>query len=100
MAITTQERPQRWDQPFGLFMTDQDVERLLTIPEISAIEENKFPAHCSLKGILKNGSLRIDMQVISLRNGKKGDSIEVQSLDTKKKFQAIVIDSRTVKLIL
>jgi flagella basal body P-ring formation protein FlgA len=40
------------------------------------------------------------MQVISLRNGKKGDSIEVQSLDTKKKFQAIVIDSRTVKLIL
>ena len=54
MAITTQVRPQRWDQPFGLFMTDQDVERLLAIQEISAIEESKFPSHCPLRGILKN----------------------------------------------
>ena len=54
MAIKTQERPQRWDQPFGQFMTDQDVERLMTVPEIAAIEGNKFPSHIPLEGILKN----------------------------------------------
>ena len=37
MAIKTQERPQRGDQAFGQFKTDQDVERLMSIPDIAAI---------------------------------------------------------------
>ena len=54
MTITTQSRPQRWDQPFGSDMTDEDVERLLSIPEIQAIEADKFPSRISLAGILRN----------------------------------------------
>ncbi len=76
MAVTTQVRPQRWDQPFGLFMTDKDVERLLTIPEISAIEENKFPSHIPLKGILKNDARIVKYSAgdIVIREGDYGNS--------------------------
>ena len=76
MAITTQVRPQRWDQPFGLFMTDQDVERLLAIPEISAIEESKFPSHCPLRGILKNDARIVKYTAgdIVIREGDYGNS--------------------------
>jgi hypothetical protein len=51
---TTQSRPQRWDQPFGSEMTDADVERLLGVSEVQAIEAEKFPTTTSLHGILKN----------------------------------------------
>ncbi|MBT7936978.1 MAG: cyclic nucleotide-binding domain-containing protein, partial [Nitrospina sp.] len=76
MTVTTQVRPQRWDQPFGLFMTDQDVERLLTVPEISAIEESKFPTHCPLKGILKNDARIVKYSAgdIVIREGDYGNS--------------------------
>ena len=76
MTVTTQVRPQRWDQPFGLFMTDQDVERLLTVPEISAIEESKFPTHCPLRGILKNDARIVKYSAgdIVIREGDYGNS--------------------------
>jgi Fe-S-cluster-containing dehydrogenase component/CRP-like cAMP-binding protein len=76
VAITTQVRPQRWDQPFGLFMTDLDVDRLLTIPEITAIEENKFPSHCPLRGILKNDARIVKYSAgdIVIREGDYGNS--------------------------
>lgn len=51
-----------------------------------------------LKGILSRGNLRIDLQVISMADGKKNDIIEVQSVETRRKFQAKVIDSNTVEL--
>jgi len=51
-----------------------------------------------LKGIYRQGTLRIDLQVISLSNGKKDEIIEVQAQETRKKFQARVIDSRTVEI--
>ena len=51
-----------------------------------------------LKGILNRGNLRIDLQVIALTDGKKNDVIEVQSVETRRKFQAKVIDSKTVEL--
>ena len=54
MTITIQSRPQRWDQPFGPEMTDTDVDRLLGVPEIKAIELDKFPSSISLRGILRN----------------------------------------------
>mgnify|MGYP002629966381 FL=1 len=76
MTITTQERPQRWDEPFGSLMTDADVERLFKVPEISGIEENKFPSHCSLKGILKNDARIIKYSAgdIVIREGDYGNS--------------------------
>jgi Fe-S-cluster-containing dehydrogenase component/CRP-like cAMP-binding protein len=76
VAITTQVRPQRWDQPFGLFMTDQDVDRLLTVPEIGAIEAKKFPKSISLKGILKNDARIVKYSAgdIVIREGDYGNS--------------------------
>jgi hypothetical protein len=57
-------------------MTDADVERLFKVPEISGIEENKFPSHCSLKGILKNDARIIKYSVgdIVIREGDYGNS--------------------------
>ena len=69
-------RPKRWDQPFGSLMTDLDVERLLAVPEISAVEESKFPSHCSLKGILKNDTRIVKYSAgdIVIREGDYGNS--------------------------
>ncbi|MBC8284420.1 MAG: cyclic nucleotide-binding domain-containing protein [Nitrospinae bacterium] len=76
MTITTQSRPQRWDQPFGPDMTDADVERLLTVPEIQAIEAKKFPARISLAGILRNDAriMRYKGGDIVIREGDYGNS--------------------------
>ncbi|MBT7520664.1 MAG: hypothetical protein HN646_00145, partial [Nitrospina sp.] len=76
MAITTQSRPQRWDEPFGADMTDADVERLLSIPEIKAIEAEKFPSRISLAGILRNDSRIVRYKVgdIVIREGDYGNS--------------------------
>jgi Fe-S-cluster-containing dehydrogenase component/CRP-like cAMP-binding protein len=76
MTITTQSRPQRWDQPFGSEMTDADVERLLGVPEIQAIEEDKFPARISLAGILRNDAriMKYKAGDIVIREGDYGNS--------------------------
>ena len=76
MAITTQSRPQRWDEPFGADMTDADVERLLSVPEIKAIEAEKFPSRISLAGILRNDSRIVRYKVgdIVIREGDYGNS--------------------------
>ena len=74
--MTTFVRPKRWDQPFSSLVTDLDVERLLTVPEISAVEESKFPSHCPLKGILKNDARIVKYSVgdIIIREGDFGNS--------------------------
>ena len=76
MAITTQTRPQRWDQPFGTDMTDADVERLLNIPEIKAIEADRFPSRIPLPGILRNDAriMRYKAGDIVNREGDYGSS--------------------------
>lgn len=76
MTITTHSRPQRWDQPFGSEMTDADVEHLLSIPELQAIEGDKFPSHISLAGILRNDSriMRYKAGDIVIREGDYGNS--------------------------
>jgi Fe-S-cluster-containing dehydrogenase component/CRP-like cAMP-binding protein len=76
VTITTQSRPQRWDQPFGSEMTDADVERLLGVPEIQAIEADKFPSGISLKGILRNDVriMRYKVGDIVIREGDYGNS--------------------------
>jgi Fe-S-cluster-containing dehydrogenase component/CRP-like cAMP-binding protein len=69
-------RPQRWDAPFGPEMTDADVERLLTLPEIAAIVREKFPPHTPLEGILKNDTrlVRFEAGDIVVREGDYGNS--------------------------
>ena len=76
MAITTQSRPQRWDEPFGADMTDADVESLLSVPEIKAIEAEKFPSRISLAGILRNDCriVRYNVGDIVIREGDYGNS--------------------------
>ena len=76
MAITTQSRPQRWDEPFSADMTDADVESLLNVPEIKAIQAEKFPSRISLAGILRNDSRIVRYKVgdIVIREGDYGNS--------------------------
>jgi Fe-S-cluster-containing dehydrogenase component/CRP-like cAMP-binding protein len=50
-------RPQRWDVSFGQ-MTEEDVDRLLTIEPFAAIDPSAFPPTLPLRGILK-GDARI-----------------------------------------
>ena len=57
-------------------MTDADVERLWDIPEIRAIERDKFPSHIPLAGILLNDSriIRYKAGDIVIREGDYGNS--------------------------
>jgi len=77
MSITTPSRPPRWDQPFGSDITDADVDRLLSIPEIGAIERDIFPSHMPLAGILRNDSRIIHYKAgdIVFREGDYGNSV-------------------------
>ena len=58
------KRPQRWDKPFSDEMTDEDVDRLLTIPPFSNIDPTKFSRQIPLHGILKN-----DTRIVRYENG-------------------------------
>lgn len=75
-SVAIMARPQRWDAPFGPDMTDADVERLLTLPEIAAIEREKFPNHTPLDGIIKNDTrlVRFEAGDIVVREGDYGNS--------------------------
>ncbi len=44
----------RADAPFGPDMTDYDLWKLFSVPEIAAIDKSKFPANQSLEDILRN----------------------------------------------
>ena len=52
-----------------------------------------------LKGLAQQGGVRIELQVIAKQNGRKGDHIQVESVDTKRKFTAKVIDAGKVKIL-
>jgi Fe-S-cluster-containing dehydrogenase component/CRP-like cAMP-binding protein len=61
----TVTRPQRWDNPFSPDMTDTDVEFLLDVTEIKAIQAKRFPARVSLDGILRN-----DTKIVPYKKGE------------------------------
>ncbi len=69
-------RPQRWDQPFGPEMTEADVARLLTQPEIAAIRSDRFPARLPLHEILRNDARIVRCQPgdLIVREGDYGNS--------------------------
>jgi Fe-S-cluster-containing dehydrogenase component len=53
-TVTKIPRLTREDAPFGPDMTDYDLWKLFSVPEIAAIDKSKFPENQSLKDILKN----------------------------------------------
>ncbi|MDF1817688.1 MAG: cyclic nucleotide-binding domain-containing protein [Immundisolibacteraceae bacterium] len=53
-SAATLSRPQRWDSPFDPNLTPGDVEKLQRIPEIAAIDEDRFPRSLPLRGVLGN----------------------------------------------
>ncbi len=74
--MATVTRPQRWDEPFGPDMTDEDVVGLLQRPEIAAIHADAFPPHAPLAGILRNDTrlVRVSPGDIVVREGDYGNS--------------------------
>ena len=74
--MATVTRPQRWDEPFGSDMTDEDVDWLLQRPEIAAIDADAFPAQSPLAGILRNDTrlVRVSPGDIVVREGDYGNS--------------------------
>lgn len=74
--VATMARPQRWAQPFGPDMTEADVQWLMGVPEIAAIQIEKFPKHTPLEGILQNDArlVRFNKGDIVIREGDYGNS--------------------------
>ena len=70
------QRPQRWDEPFGLDMTDADVAWVLTKPPFDEIDASKFPSKSSLRDIIKNDTrvMRYSDGEIIVREGDYGNS--------------------------
>lgn len=75
-AVTKISRLTRADAPFGPDMTDYDLWRLLAIPEIAAIDGDKFPEENSLNDILRNDTRirRFKPGEIIVREGDYGNS--------------------------
>ena len=76
MAVALTSAPQRWDSPFDPEMTDEQVQELLNIPAFSAVDQELFPAHTPLEGILKNDTriVRFHPGDIVVREGDYGNS--------------------------
>ncbi len=72
----TINRPQRWDQPFGPDMTDDDVARVLSTDLFSKMDQSRFPPNASLGDIVRNDSrlIRFGRGEIIVRTGDHGDS--------------------------
>jgi len=62
----TPVRPQRWDQPFGSeCISSVELDRLLALPELAAIESHRFPPDLPLREILAN-----DARLVRCRPGE------------------------------
>ncbi|HEY5035620.1 MAG TPA: hypothetical protein VII74_00645, partial [Chthoniobacterales bacterium] len=62
--LTRISRPQRWDVPFDLGMSDAEVDRVLTFPPLSTFDPERFPPTIPLRGILHN-----DTRIRHFENG-------------------------------
>jgi len=74
--LSTIERPQRWDVPFGPDMTEADVDRLLSIEPFKSIDPLKFPESTPLRGIMLNDTriARFKSGDLVVREGDYGHS--------------------------
>ena len=75
-ALSTYDRPQRWDAAFDPEMIDAEVSRLLTIPPFLGMRQENFPARLSLRDILKHDTRvqRYRRGEIVVREGDHGTS--------------------------
>jgi len=72
----TLPRPHRWHVPFGPAMSEQDVDRLLTIAPFSQMDPAKFPPSASLRDLLRNDTRIVQFKGgdIVIREGDYGNS--------------------------
>ena len=83
MYDTSIHRPQRWDMPFSLenghhdVISDEDAEQLLACDGLKDIDQDSFPAHLSLKDIIKNDVRLHDFDDgdVIIRQGDWGNSV-------------------------
>ncbi len=70
------KRPQRWDTPLDEGMDSATVERLLSIPPFSHMDESSFSPAVPLRGILENDCrlLQLEEGDIIIRQGDYGHS--------------------------
>ena len=69
-------RPQRWDVPFSDEMTDDVVERILSVAPFKDIDRKNFRAPITLEGIIQNDARLVSCQEgdIIIREGDWGNS--------------------------
>ncbi len=69
-------RPRRWDVPYDERMATSDVDRLLKRAPFAAMDAQRFPAHCSLRGLLQNDTRIVRYQPgdLVVREGDYGHS--------------------------
>ena len=74
--VTLRDRPQRWQQPFGPDMTDEDVERVLAIAPFCDMDTSRFPASTKLADIIRYDArvIRAVKGQIIVREGDYGNS--------------------------
>jgi len=70
------DRPQRWDRPFGVGITDAEVDRVLALDLFQNINAADFPTRLPLREIIKNDARiqRYRRGDIVVRNGDYGNS--------------------------
>jgi Fe-S-cluster-containing dehydrogenase component/CRP-like cAMP-binding protein len=75
-TVPTMHRPHRWDTPFSPAMTDAQVERLLAMPPLTALDASVFPSRLALDDIIRNDSRIVHCQRgdIIVREGDYGNS--------------------------
>ncbi len=72
----TIRRPDRWDEPLDVGLTEQHVEALLTMEPFASMDAAKFPRRIPLSGILQNDCriLNLERGDIIVREGDYGSS--------------------------
>ena len=70
-------RPQRWDVPFDPDMTNENVDRVLSIEPFSQIDPQRFPAALPLRKLILNDCRIVDAHPgdIIVREGDYGSSL-------------------------
>jgi Fe-S-cluster-containing dehydrogenase component/CRP-like cAMP-binding protein len=75
-AVTTFQRPQRWDASFDPDMTEAQLDRLLSLAPFKDMNAERFPKRVSLRDILRNDTRirRFESGELIVRAGDYGTS--------------------------
>lgn len=91
--------------PMGALSKDDDLDLIArtSVRKNAILKQNMFKANhlvkknAALKGILKDGDLRISIELNALEAGDKGDTIKVKTKDGKV-LQAVIVGKNQVSL--